>query len=869
MRKAAVRIVPFSTPPFTATVFTATVLGLLCVGSLGHLTVADSRLAAAEPNAERSLVTLQLGPQSSFESITNGTTTDGTTIDGASGTVRSTLKLRGAEAQQQLQASRIRVGSPPVDITHEAVWESSDPSIVAVNASGRVRVVGDGVAVVTARDGDLETRLEVEVTDGSKYLPLNFTNEILPVLTKSGCSSGACHGKSEGRNGFRLSLLGFDPQLDYDSIVKQAHGRRALQDVPEESLLLRKPSGKLPHEGGQLLDSGGSDYKKLLRWIRSGLPWGEADDPVVTTIEISPVARVLAQDSRQQLTVTAIYSDGRREDATRLAQYMATDTDLIDVSETGLVRVSGDLSGESAVMVRYQSLVTTSRLTVPLGHGHADLSSWEPHNFIDEHTAAKFEKLGLTPSALSTDEVFLRRVYLDLCGTLPTLDESVAFLAERDAGKRERLINALLERPEHASFFALKWGDILRNRRDERSSRMRTTYTFHRWLRGKLVENVPYDRIVRELLTARGEALYKPPVSWYRELATPELLADDVAQVFLGTRIQCARCHHHPFERWSQADYYGMVSFFTRLGRKRYAYNGEEPVLFLKPEGLAVHPKTGDNVLPKPLGGETVQVGPTDDPREALAAWITAPDNPYFARALTNRMWAHFFGRGFCEPLDDMRATNPPSHPELLDALAADFVDKGFDLKHLMRRICNSRTYQLSSTPNERNLEDRSNFSRFPPQRLQAEVLLDAISAATGTVEKFPGLPAGTRAIELPDEHTTNKFLMLFGKPKRASSCECERPSGPSLGQSVHLLNSEHVEGKIEAPEGLAARLAADPRAPLEKVTELYLIAFSRRPTTGEARTAVDYVHSAPNEPEAYQDLLWSLLNTKEFQFTH
>jgi len=793
----------------------------------------------------------------------------------------SKVTLRGAGAVEQVLVSATAVpaaaeGRPASlarwDVTRDATYRSSDSTVVEVDPDGLIRSAGDGAALVHIEAAGRETSLEVVVEDSGRHLPMNFANEIIPIFTKYGCNSGPCHGKAEGRNGFKLSLLGFDPDLDHESLVKQGRGRRVSLDVPEESLVLLKPSGKLVHEGGQLLDPAGNDYSKLIRWIRAGAPFGSPQDPRVTSIEVIPRERVLSRGGKQQLKIMARYGDGRFEDVTRLAQYESGAPEMAESTSEGLITATADLSGETAVMVRYQGQVGVFRATIPHGAppGHPAWAGWRSHNFIDDLVLAKLRKLELPPSDLASDAEFLRRASLDICGTVPDEAEVIQFLADGSPDKRSALIDELLERPEYASFFALKWGDLLRIRRDGKNERMQETYAFHEWLRRSFSSGKPYDRMVTEILTAAGEARFDPPAAWYREAGSPEVLADDTAQVFLGTKIGCAQCHHHPFERWSQKDYYGMVSFFSRLGRKPLPNSEDDISIVIKPEGAARHPKTGEAVLPRPLGGEELRVRRGEDPREKLASWMADPANPYFARALANRMWAHFFGKGITEPVDDLRATNPPSNPELLDALARRFVESEFDLKDLVRTICRSRAYQLASQPNEHNARDSGNFSRYVPKRLQAEVLLDSVCRLTGQPETFPGLPKGARAIDLPDETAGSAFLVMFGKPRRVSSCECERPRDASLGQSLHLLNSDEVLSKIHAKEGRAARLAADTRTHEDKVREVYRVGLAREPGTIELEVAVQHIREAVKDGrQGYEDLIWALVNTKEFQFNH
>ena len=517
-------------------------------------------------------------------------------------------------------------------------------------------------------------------------------------------------------------------------------------------------------------------------------------------------------------------------------------------------------------MARYQGHVDVFRATVPLGRPLDD--SFQPRNFIDEFVLQKLRDLGLPPSPLADDPTFLRRVTIDIAGRLPALSEAEGLAGDTDAAKRSRIVDRLLDSPDYADYFASKWNAILRNKRRSDADRA-ATYAFHNWIRESFVENKPYDQFARELLTASGEVRENPPVAWYREVRDPSSQVEDTAQLFLGLRVQCARCHHHPFEKWSQEDYYGFQAFFARVARKRGMPN-EERVYHNPGVAEAQNPKTQHNVRPAGLGSQTLEIDPLEDPRFALAEWISAPDNPFFARALVNRYWKHFFGRGLVEPEDDMRVTNPPTHPELLDALARDFVSHGFDLKHLVRTICNSRTYQLSAEPHADNRDDKQNFSRYYPKRLNAEVLLDAINQVTGTETDFGLVPVGTRAVQLPDTGFDSYFLTVFGRPESASACECERTSDANLAQCLHLLNSGEVLGKLSAKEGRAATLAADAsRDPAAKIRELYWLAFAREPLSDELAIARGHVEKAADPRQAYEDLVWALLNTKEFLFNH
>ncbi|MGL4552731.1 MAG: DUF1553 domain-containing protein [Gemmataceae bacterium] len=709
-------------------------------------------------------------------------------------------------------------------------------------------------------------------------LPINFGNQIVPIFTKLGCNSGGCHGKQSGQNGFRLSLLGFEPDLDYMTLLKEGRGRRLLPAAPEASLLLTKGAGQVAHGGGKRIEVGSDEYRLIRRWIASGMPFGEAKDPTVTRISVYPPHRVMSRNNTQQFAVYAHYTDGAVEDITRRAQYESNDQEIATVNETGVVHTLA-LSGEAAVMVRYQEHVSTFRATVPLG-GVTPAYDFPVKTAVDKHTAAKWKTLGLVPSDVCSDAEFIRRVMIDLCGTLPTPKQMEAFAADGAADKRDRLVDGLLESPEYAYFFAGKWADILRVKRRGQPERAKGTFGFHAWIRKAVASDKPYDEFVRDILGATGDEVSSPPTVWYKELTKPEEFVDDAAQVFLGQRLACAQCHHHPYEKWSQDDYWGLAAFFGRIGRKQIPtlggaqQNDGRLAVFTTSRGGVQNKKTGKTAPIKPLGGPEIEVSGYEDPRQKLVDWMVAKDNPFFSKAVANRYWAHFFSRGIVDPLDDMRVTNPPSNPELLDALAKELVDSKFSLKHLIRTIVKSRTYQLSSSPNDFNKHDKQNYARYYPRRMSAEVLFDAVNQVAGSPAGFGGLPtdryAPNRAIMLPDESFQSYFLDVFGRPQRISACECERVSEANLAQALHLLNSDEVQGKLSRSGGRAEQLAgaADKRSEAEKVDELFVWSFGRKPTDGQRAVALEHVAKhAANKKVAYENILWALLNTKEFIF--
>lgn len=710
--------------------------------------------------------------------------------------------------------------------------------------------------------------------------PVSFINDVMPVLTKSGCNIGVCHAKAGGgQNGFHLSLLGFEPLDDYEHLVKEGRGRRVRLAAPEHSLLLLKATATIPHGGGARIERGSESYNVLLNWIRQGARLDQDTAPQLVSFEVQPHQGVISRGAEQQLTAIARYADGQTRDVTRMAIYEANDSSMAEVSEHGLVKIL-DRTGNVAIMVRYQGKVAVYSASVPLGAPVENLPVAK--NFVDEHVFGNLKTLGIPPSPVCDDATFLRRVSLDIGGRLPTESETAAFLASQEADKRDKVIDELLRSPDYADYFANKWTALLKNRRDDASDIV-SNFAFHAWVRDSLLANKPYDQFVRELLGATGTVIANPPVAWYKRVKDQKQQIEDVAQLFLGVRMQCAQCHHHPFERWSQDDYYALAAFFSQVGRKPSSTRGEDLIFHKRGTATANNMKTGQPLKPAALGDPMPDITPDEDPRLRLAEWMRSPENPYFARSLVNRYWKHFFQRGLIEPEDDIRDTNPPTNPALLSALEKHFVESGFDLKELVRVITQSSAYQLSELPNEHNIVDRQNYSRYYPRRLQAEVLLDAIDALTGTQTDFANLPPGTRAVALPDNsyNRSSALLRVFGRPEGASVCECERVQSSSLAQSLHLINSGEIKSKLAHANGRASRLSQDSRPLEEKIRELYFVAFSREPSDSEMQTAKQYLLEPPaSNPEAtvdpakvprenYQDLIWALMNTKEFLFNH
>jgi len=787
------------------------------------------------------------------------------------------VNLIGSDDAAQLVVTATLTAGRLQDLSGDAQYTVADPKVAAVTKSGRIVPLGNGQTEITAKFLDKTVKVSVTAKSIGENLPINFGNQVVPVFTKLGCNSGGCHGKASGQNGFKLSLLGFEPDVDFVALVKEARGRRVFPAAPEQSLLLMKATGAVAHGGGKKMEPGSDEYKLVRRWIAAGMPFGSEKDPVVTKIAIVPEHRVMTRQNRQQFAVYAHYSDGKIEDITRRAQYESNDQEIATVDPSGVVRTLS-LSGEAAIMARYQGYVSVFRALVPLGP--TPQFEFAEQTVVDKHTSKKWRELGLKPSELCTDDQFIRRAYLDITGTLPTPDQVKKFVADTDAQKRAKLVDKLVETPEYQYYFANKWADILRVKRRQQPDRAEGTFAFHNWIREAIGKDMPYSEFARSILAASGDEEHNPPTVWYKELQNPEQFVDDTAQVFLGLRIACANCHHHPYEKWSQDDYWGLAAFFGRVERKQIPIPGADPnrgnqkiFVFTRATGRQVtNKRTNKPAAIKPLDGEPMDISIEEDPRHKLVDWMTDAKNPFFARAVANRYWAHFFGRGIVDPLDDMRVTNPPSNPELLDALADTLIKSNYSLKSLVKTICKSRTYQLSSVPNELNKHDKQTYARYYPKRMGAEVLLDAVNQVTGSPTQFAGLPndkhAPNRAIMLPDESFASYFLDVFGRPQRISACECERVSEANLAQALHLLNSDEVQNKLSRGSGRADMLAQDKRPDAEKVEELFLWAFARKPTADDMKVALAHIAKhEKNKKTAYENILWALINTKEFIF--
>lgn len=764
------------------------------------------------------------------------------------------------EASQQILVTETLSDRRRVDRTRDVSFKIQNPDVVEINDRGLLQPLNEGGTDVLIRVQGEELRISIEVRGLTHPLPISFPHEIIPILSKTGCNSGGCHGKAEGQNGFKLSVFGFDPRADYEAISNEARQRRLFPPSAPQSLLLTKATAQVPHGGGRRIQAGSLPYRRLQRWIAEGARFTADAHPVVR-IEVEPAEVVLLSRERQQLRVTAIDTEGNRRCITTEAEYESNEKLIAEPDENGLIQ-AGLVPGEAAILVRYMGQVAVSRVTSP--RPGVKFTRPPEANFIDTQVWNKLAKLGIAPSPQCNDATFLRRVYLDTIGTLPTVLEARRFLDDQDKQKRRKLIDELLNRDEYADYWAMRWSDVLRVDRDKLKPQGAVAMT--RWLHQQFAENRPYDEFARDIVTAKGDLLAVGPASLYMVLDSPEILSRSISQLMLGVRIECAQCHHHPFEKWGQDDYFALAGFFTGVTKKSLP-NGNLALVARGGNDLK-HPRSGEMVATRALGASAVDLSAFGDRREALADWMVAEDNPFFARAIANRLWAHYFGRGLVEPIDDLRETNPATNEPLLAALETHLREVNFDLKQFTRTLLNSQVYQRSSETNSSNASDAQNYSHAHPKPLEAEVLLDAISQSTGVAEKYDGWPLGYRAIQIWDNRLPSYFFTIFGRPVRDSVCECERSNEPSIAQALHLMNSPEITAKIEAPTGRAAKLAANNFSPEATIEELFLACLSRLPSSAEQRLFLqEFQHSPPLA--ATEDVLWTLLNSKEFLYNH
>jgi hypothetical protein len=794
-----------------------------------------------------------------------------------------TITLHGSNDRQGILVTAV-ADSKETDATRRVTFASSRPEVATVDARGECRACRDGEAVITVSLDSASAELRVKVRDCEVVRAPSFIHDVEPLFTRLGCNQGSCHGKGAGQNGFRLSLRGYAPELDYEWLTHEFSGRRITTAVPDESPLLRKPLGLALHEGGKLFTSGSRAHRLLAGWLRAGMPGPSKDDVELRRLEVVPRSRTLRPGDVQQLLVTAEYSDGRRRDVTWLSRFDSSDAGMAEVDSAGVVRVRRH--GEAAVRAAFSGLVAIAIVTAPNEQAVDPARYAIRNNFIDDHVCDKLAALHIEPSDLASDAEFLRRAFLDTIGVLPAPAEVRMFLADSRPDKRTRVIDQLLERPEFVDYWALFFSDLLQNRkeRDHDVRGAKGVRAFHDWLRQQVAHNRPWDEVARDVLTARGNSNKVPAVGYYivtvGEQGDPagSEVVGSVAQAFLGTRIGCARCHNHPLERYTQDDYYHLAGFFSRVRlERRNPPEGtvlhiagtpfREPELGRQPIGVG-QPRTHQFLEPRPLDRSEMPVAPGEDPRDRLAAWVIAPKNEYFSGAMVNRLWKHFLGVGLVEPVDDLRASNPPSNPELWRALKREFVTHRFDLKHLMRLILGSRTYQLASATRGNGTDTRF-YSHYYPRRLPAEVLLDAISQATEVPDRFPGYPVGIRAGQLPDPTLKSYFLSLFGRSERVTACACERNGEVTMPQLLHLQNGQGIMEKVRSGDGRLARLLREKKDNVAIVEELFLATLSR-PLSAEALARIERALSDGDPREdVLRDLFWALLNSKEFAFTH
>jgi hypothetical protein len=772
--------------------------------------------------------------------------------------------LSGARSRQQLIVTGQYANNELRDLTAAAEFVSAAPNVVKVER-GVIHPVTNGTAQVIAMISGKAAKIDVTVQALDQPSPVSFKNGTLAALSKAGCNMGACHGSPSGKGGFRLSLRAYDPALDILTLRSEYYGRRANIVSPDESLLLRKPLMELAHGGGRRLKKNDMPHRILHDWIAEGLRLDAPAEPDVVKIQILPEGRVFQKDgTRQQLVVLAHFSDGSVRDVTPITCYSSSNESVAHVGDDGVVdKVS---RGETAILARYLDKMATSYITFLEDVPGFAWNNPPEKNLIDTLVNAKLKQLQILPSDVCSDEEFLRRAYLDATGRLPFVEESQAFLADQNPDKRDRLIDALVDTDDFASFWTLMTGDILR----ANAKKMNATgvQKFRLWLYESIRNDKPINVLARELLTASGSAYKNPAANYWRASRDPQDATETTAQLFLGIRIQCAKCHNHPFERWTQDNYYGIGAAFARIGRKPGA-EADEEVVFVSKGGEVTQPRTGKQMKPHLLLKGDVDVPADSDRRTVFAEWLTAPDNPFFARASVNRVWGQLLGRGIVEPVDDFRDSNPPSNAPLLEKLAEEFIKNGYSRKWAVRTIMKSRTYQLSSRKNQFNGNDEIYFSHANTRLLSAEQLLDAICQVTTVPEVFPGAPVGTRAVELTEPPADHYFLKIFGQPQREMACQCERSNESNLSQALQMINGPVVHNKLRDDKGRIARLVAANKPDDEIINELYLAALCRRPVTSELEASKKHLAASSDRRLAMEDIGWALLNSKEFLFQH
>ncbi|VTS05397.1 DUF1549 and DUF1553 domain-containing protein [Tuwongella immobilis] len=791
------------------------------------------------------------------------------------------VMLDGPQARLRLLVNAQSPNAALEDATLTLQFRSENPTIAQVDASGVILAVSDGeTAVIAEREYSASqsrvratVRVPVTVRHSKQERQFHFGNDILPIFGRHGCAGAGCHGKAEGQNGFKLSVFGFDPAADYAALLKESRGRRLLPSAPERSLLLTKASGQVPHGGGARIPADSESYRTLRDWIAAGTPFGSADAPTLRTLTLEPGERVMRFHARQALRVMATDSTGRKIDVTHQARFQSNNDAVAVVSADGTIQTQA-VPGDAVMMAAFLNEVAWIRVIVPRP-GAVPESAFRPAvNFIDPLVDARLRRLNLAPSGPVDDATFLRRLSLDLIGLPPTPDEVRQFLADPSPQKRNRKIESLLNRPEFADLWAMRLADLLRV--DRAALGHARAYAYHRWIRDSVRQNLPLDALARAILTAEGPLGEPGPTHFYKVVTKPGERASSLMQVLLGMRVGCAECHHHPFDRWGQDDYHGLAAFFAPVTT---ANLGDVEAVLVQGAATAKHPRTGAAIDPTALGGTPNPVPAMTDPRPILADWVTSPTNPYFARNWANRVWAHLLGRGLVEPVDDHRATNPPTNPELLAALERYLIDSKFDLRAMVRVIVQSRTYQTGTEPTDSNARDEQNYSRALLKRLEAEVLADTLSRVLEVEERYPGMPAGTRAVQVWDSKVASDFLKLFGRPTRTGVCTCERVTEPTVAQVLHLLNSPRLQERLSHPQGSVSRLVRQHSEDAALADALMLQFLARLPTETERAAIVGHLRRAStttgttsgksSRQQAAEDIAWGLVNTLEFVLNH
>jgi hypothetical protein len=773
------------------------------------------------------------------------------------------LSLSTSRGRQTFVVQAVYADGITRDVTAKAKVTLANPKLAKLEGSV-LTPLADGETHLVAEIDGKSVRAPLKVTDSAKDRPISFKLDVMPIFMRAGCNQGGCHGAARGKDGFRLSLFGFDPDGDHFRLTREAPGRRINLALPEESLLVEKSLGKVPHTGGQRIKPGSFLHKELVRWMEAKAPNDPPTIPVATALDIYPKSAVLdGKGETQQMTVKATYSDGSVRDVTHLALFLSNNDTSAKVSEDGLV-TAGD-RGEAFVMARFATFTVGSQVIVLPKGLKFEWPKVEEKNYIDTLVHAKLKKLRILPGEVCDDETFLRRAYVDVIGLLPTAEEYSRFMTSKDPAKREKLIDELLGRKEFVELWVLKWAELLQIRSSQQVS-YKAMLLYYDWLQDKVARNVPVNEWVQELLGSSGGTFKSPATNYYQNETDILKVSENVAQVFMGMRTQCAQCHNHPFDRWTMDDYYGFAAFFSQIGRKG-ADDPRETIVFNTGRGDVIHPVKRVAMKPKFLGGATPDLK-GEDRRKALAKWLASPDNPYFADNLANRVWHHFFGVGIIDEVDDVRISNPASNPELLSALGKKFTEYKYDFKKLVKDICTSRTYQLATTGHPSSAGDTRNYARSYLRRIKAETFLDCITQVTETKNKFPGLPNGARAVQIADGTVSTYFLTTFGRPMRETVCGCEVRLEPTLSQSLHLLNGDTTTSRISSG-GLVARRLSEKKPPEAIIEELFIRCLSRKPTAAENAKLLALVKSEKDPRVALEDVFWSLLNSREFMFNH